>query len=97
MRTRSARCSKLLWGMASLAALGCGGDQGPHPTLRLSIRGHVLSTDPAPVPVAGATVALRVCRGQLHGGGRQPPHRRGAGEGHGRDHVPGELRALTPA
>lgn len=63
MRTRSAHCRKLPWGMASLAALGCGGDQGPHPTMHLSIRGHVLSTDPAPVPVAGTTVALREFQG----------------------------------
>ena len=63
MLTRSARCRKLLWGLASLAALGCGGDQGPHPSLRLSILGHVLSAEPAPVPVAGATVALREFQG----------------------------------
>lgn len=65
MRARSANCRKLLWSLAWGAALGCGGDQGPFPTVRLSIQGQVLSADPTPVAVAGAIVALRHFKGLL--------------------------------
>jgi hypothetical protein len=51
--------------LGSVAALGCGGDQGPPPTIRLAIQGQILSADPIPVAVAGATVALRDFPGLL--------------------------------
>jgi hypothetical protein len=58
MRPSLADCRKVLSVLAWSAALGCGGDQGPPPTIRLSIQGQILSTDPTPVPVGGADVAL---------------------------------------
>jgi hypothetical protein len=63
MQSHSACCRELLWVLASVASLGCGGDHGPYPTVRLSIRGQVLSADPTPVAVAGATVSLRAFLG----------------------------------
>lgn len=51
--------AKLIGVSALVAALGCGGDQGPYPHITLTIRGQVLTADPTPIPVAGATVALR--------------------------------------
>lgn len=47
------------------AALGCGGPEEPHPTVTLSIHGQVLTAGPAPVAVAGTTVALRHFKGLL--------------------------------
>ena len=38
--------------------IACGHDEGPPPTVRLSIRGHVLTADPISAPVVGATVGL---------------------------------------
>ena len=38
--------------------LACGHDQGPYPTVHLSIRGRVLTADQVPAPVTGATVGL---------------------------------------
>jgi len=38
--------------------LACGQDQGPYPTVHLSIRGHVLTADLVQAPVTGATVGL---------------------------------------
>jgi hypothetical protein len=58
MQTFLARHPKLIRTMALVAALGCGGDNGPHPSVTLSIRGQVLTIDPTPLPVAGATVRL---------------------------------------
>ena len=61
---RSAYCGKLFWVLASVAPLGCGGDnQGPPASVRLLIQGQILSADPTPVAVAGATVALRTFQG----------------------------------
>jgi len=66
MPARSACCRKLPWVAAWVTALGCGADhQGPYPTVTLSIHGQVLTADPAPAAVAGATVALRHFKGLL--------------------------------
>lgn len=64
MRARSAYHRTCLV-VASLAAFGCHKDQGPSPNISLSIQGQVLSADPVPVPIAGATVALWGFKGLL--------------------------------
>lgn len=60
----AAHRTRLVW-LLMVGVLGCGdgGDQGPPPPVRLSIQGQVLSAEPSPLSVAGATVALRDFKG----------------------------------
>jgi hypothetical protein len=65
MPPRAAQYGEVLWILAGMTTLGCGGDQGPPPTVRLSLAGQVLSAEPLPVAIPGATVALRHFAGLL--------------------------------
>lgn len=58
MRARSTNAARLLSCATCAAVLACGHDEGPHPTVHLSIRGNVLTADPVQAPVTGATVGL---------------------------------------
>ena len=50
---------RLITAVACAAAVACGGDEGPHPTVTLRIQGVIRSSDASAVPIQGATVALR--------------------------------------
>ena len=58
MRARSRNSVRLVCVVTCAAVLACGHDEGPYPTVTLSIRGHVLTAEQVPEPVAGATVGL---------------------------------------
>ena len=58
MRARSTNWVRLLCMAIGTTVLACGHDQGPYPTVQLSIGGHVLTADLVPAPVTGATVGL---------------------------------------
>src|SRR5688500_10753629 len=45
MRARSTNSARLLWMAIGATVLACGHDQGPYPTVHLSIRGHVLTAE----------------------------------------------------
>ena len=63
--TGASRHWKLLWLLPAAAALACGGDHGPPPSVRLFIRGQILSADPTPAAIPRATVALYHFQGFL--------------------------------
>ncbi len=65
MRASLAYYGKLIGALALVAALGCGGDQGPYPTVRLLIQGQIFSADPVPAVIPRATVALYHFQGLL--------------------------------
>ena len=65
MRAQSGNRRKFSWLLAWVAALACGGEQGPYPSVTLQVRGQVLTADPAPVAVPRATVSLNHFQGFL--------------------------------
>ena len=50
---------RMITAMGCAAAVACGGDEGPHPTVTLRLQGVIRSSDASATPIQGARVELR--------------------------------------
>lgn len=59
MRNYRKLARRMVTVVACAAAVACGGDEGPHPTVTLRIQGVIRSSDASATPIQGARIALR--------------------------------------